>query len=181
MRNIFISAFLLFGLIVNAQLNIGLKGANYVDPRTEGVHTTVTLSYEGEVHDIVNKSFTFIFAIKNGSGQVFGRDSWTLQGDTEVGNTIKDEGLLERTADQVQESFVDFLQGGGVLTNEASYTVIRMPELGYDDLANYFVMNGKLDRIQLPVSANAQALVKWLIGKTLTVNGEPFDTQFQFN
>lgn len=179
MKTIFKILVFFAALTMSAQLPIALTSTPYVDSRTSGQYPNATIDYVGEYIDTEEKTIEFKFYLKAQDGKKINETTWTVAGSTEVGNTIKNEGMIQ-LADTSQIDFISFLQGGGDLY-DPTITVLTYPELSFDDVANYFVLGGKLDKIQLPVNANARKLVKWLLEETLIINGELLKTQFQFN
>lgn len=169
---------MLITLVSYSQINVSVTAPPYVHPKTLGEYPLATFEYVGEVHDNYNKTFNFIFSLIAQNGVSISSHNWSVTGITDGGNTIKNHGLM-KTDTQVEIDFVAYVTGGGDLT-DPTLVVIEHPELSYDDITNYFVLGNKLDKIQLPVSANAQALIKWMLLNQMDVNGELMKVQFNF-
>lgn len=179
MRNLKITIlFLLLSIASFSQVGINLKSTPYVNPQTLGQYPLVSFDYVGEIHNSINKTFTFVFVLSTDTGDVISNSYWKVTGDTPVENTIKNHGLLT-VGENPQTDFITYVIGGGDLY-APDLVIDELPELSYEDIVNYFILGGKMDKIQLPANSNARALVKWLLEETLLVNGEKLNIQFTF-
>ena len=154
----------------------------YIHPSTFGQYPNAYIDYIGETQDIDNQVFTFRFAIISEAGYVIQNFYWGFQGTTPSGSTIQDHGVIISggTSGATEEmDFISFTQAGGDY-DYSGHTIVRYPQLSYEDITTYFVLGGKKDKVQLPNGANPKKLVKWMLLNTLTVNREQIKTQFSW-
>lgn len=182
MKNLKITILLMMFTIASfSQININLIDSIYVHPQNLGQYPNATLEYVGEVHDSYNESFNFKFYLKTQNNEVISKHNWSVSGETIVPNLIKNHGLLDVVVvnDTIQFGFPEYVIAGHDL-NEPSLRVLEHPQLSYDDIVSYFILGGKLDKVQLPAGNVARTLIEWMLLNQLNINGEMAVNQFEF-